>query len=277
MPETEPESVPKPETDVSGRVAAAGASAEKALQETGLSKEQIAQLKQENEQLKTFTSGVLSYTSKDETGKPTGWDLNKIIKDSVEDSGKADRIMEILNGATPPPQNQPTPPPNDPAVDFERMKKDPVGFLKEHTAKVIEAVKADLAKEMAPIRQDISGYKIRDMVAEVRGAHQDFDQHSKEIIDIARNRPPKNARDLEAIYFEVLGRKGVTANSQGVEAPRGNLARSAGGASKAGKADKTYAQEVFDRMMHAGVPVDKRSGSLNALFGKDHLLPLEGE
>ena len=271
MADNEPASVAKPVASVDGSVKAAGEAAAAAVAAGTIKKEDYDKLVAENQKLKTFTTGVLGYTKRDENGNPTSWDTQKIITETIEDEGKRKRVLAALEDNMNPENPNPTPP-SDPKAQFERMQKDPEAFLREHTAKVVEQVRADLLKEMAPIKNDIAGYKIRDMVQEVRNVHPDFESHAKEILEISKVRPPRSARELESIYYEVLGRKGIAANA--ANPPSGDLARSVSGL-KQPVADKKYSDEVFDRMMHSGVSADHRNGSLQTLFGKDHLIPLE--
>lgn len=271
-PENEPDSVPKPNASVDGSVKAAGDAAAAAVAAGTISKVEYDKIMDENRKLKEFTSGVLNYTERDENGNPTKWDTKKILAETVEDEAKRKKMLDVLEDTIA--ENAPTNPPTgpDPKAQFELLQKDPEGFLREHTKKVVEQVRADLMKEMAPLKNDVASYKVRDMVSEVRAVHPDFDNHSKEILEISKNRPPRTARELESIFFEVLGRKGVAANN--ANPPGGDLARSASGI-RAPTSDKKYADDVFDRMMHSGVSADKRNGSLQTLFGKDHLIPLE--
>lgn len=268
--EGEPDNVPKPDASVDGSVKAAGDAAAAAVAAGSIKKEDYDKLMKENASLKEFTSGVLQYTERDENGNPTKWDTKKILAETVTDESKRKKMLAVLEDAITP-ETPPTPP-VAPADRFKELQADPEKFLREYTAKVANQVREDVMKEVAPIKNDIAGYKIRDMVQEVRNVHSDFDSHSKEILEISKVRPPRSARELEGIYFEVLGRKGVAANT--ANPPDGGLARSASG-TKAGAQDKKYADDVFDRMMHSGVSADKRNGSLQTLFGKDHLLPLE--
>lgn len=271
---TEPENVPKPETGVDGSVKTAEPPKPEKKIPTA---EEYETLTREKDHLSQFASGVLRYTKRDADGNPESWDTEKILRDTIEDPAKVDQIMSILNGEKPANNPNPNPAPvNDPKAEFARLQADPVGFLKEYTQKVVDQVRADVQKEMLPIRNDVAGYKVRDMVAEVRAVHPDFDNHSQEILKIAQGRPPRSARDLESMYYEVLGRKGMAGNAANGNAG-GNLGRTTQGQPKAGQPEKTYAEDVFDRMIHSGVPPENRSGKLTSLFGKDHLLPLKGE
>lgn len=250
---------PPPEVDVSGKAV---------VPET---KPEEPSLQQRYDGLREFVAGIYDFVKTNEDGTQA-WDYEKIAEDGGYDPKSLRKKGEIV----PETKNEPTPEtkiaatPDAKKALIAEFERDPEAFLKAHTQKIIDSVVSEQTKD---IRQELTTRRVSEMVASVEANFEDFNEYRKEIAELAKSMPPKDATQLTALYHAAKGMKEHKKNGLGLSSSnRGN--------SRAGARDSQISveEEIANKILGASGKGDASADkAMMNLTGKKQLAPLRAK
>lgn len=257
MPEDNEPDPKAPEVNVDGK--------QTDLDIVKIKKDEYEELTKNNKELTEFVAALHPYMKKTDNGLE--WDIAKVVDDSGFDSTSL-----VKKGEKKP--DDKTLDKGEPVSDTEKMKsdfnKDPVGYLKKFGSEIAESVKASLIPELAEVKKDVVARRTRDMLAEVREAHPDIDDYQVELAALIRKKPPKDATDLEDLYFAAKGHK------EAGSTPGLGLSTS-GAKAKAKKKEPqlTAEQQILAEIVGASGDNTPKQKAARNIFGTNVVAPLK--
>lgn len=179
----EPENIETPDVDVGGKQTAAD--------EIKVKKAELEELVNTNKALSEFRDTISPFMMKNEEGQYE-WNINKIVEDLGYDPSALVKKGEKVS-----------PPPSDPApTDFmAEFKKDPKAFISSIAKSAVDEYKKSIEPEIGALKKDVHTRARLDMLAQVRDAHPDIDSVSDVLSKLISKKPPRDAEDLEHLYF----------------------------------------------------------------------------